>query len=33
MRGLVNEVGTAIKEQNGHIFIPDFEGSLEPASV
>jgi hypothetical protein len=25
MRGLVNEVGTAIKAQNSHIYIPDFK--------
>jgi hypothetical protein len=24
LRDLVDEVGTIIKEQNGHIFIPDF---------
>ncbi len=28
MRGLVNEVGTAIRQHNGYIYIPDLSKKL-----
>jgi hypothetical protein len=31
MRGLVNEVGTAIRNHNGYIYIPDLSKKLEIA--
>jgi hypothetical protein len=31
MHGLVNEVGTAIREHNGYIYIPNLSEKLEKA--
>ena len=33
MRGLVNEVGTAIRNYNGYIYIPDLRKKLETTAT